>query len=150
MNDVYVIGAGIHPFGRHEGKTGLDLGVDATKLAVEDSGIAWEDVEAAFGGSSASGNADAVLPRMGLTGIQFINVANGCATGGSSVLSAYWAIKAGEFETALAVGFDKHPRGSFNPDPHANQQPTDIVHNALSCRNSIFLPSLSCSSLVSN
>lgn len=117
MNDVYVIGAGIHPFGRHEGKTGLDLGVDATKLAVEDSGIAWEDVEAAFGGSSASGNADAVLPRMGLTGIQFINVANGCATGGSSVLSAYWAIKAGEFETALAVGFDKHPRGSFNPDP---------------------------------
>jgi acetyl-CoA acetyltransferase len=74
-------------------------------------------VQAAFGGSSASGNADAVLPRMGLTGIQFINVANGCATGGSSVLSAYWAIKAGEFDTALAVGFDKHPRGSFNPDP---------------------------------
>lgn len=117
MNDVYVIGAGIHPFGRHEGKTGLDLGVDATKLALEDCGIEWRDVQAAFGGSSASGNADAVLPRMGLTGIQFINVANGCATGGSSVLSAYWAIKAGEFDTALAVGFDKHPRGSFNPDP---------------------------------
>lgn len=117
MNDVYVIGAGIHPFGRHDGKTGLDLGVDATKLAVEDSGIAWKDVQAAFGGSSASGNADALLPRLGLTGIQFINVANGCATGGSSVLSAYWAIKAGEFDTALAVGFDKHPRGSFNPDP---------------------------------
>jgi acetyl-CoA acetyltransferase len=117
MNEVYVIGAGIHPFGRHEGKTGLDLGVDATKLAVQDSELAWEDVEAAFGGSSASGNADAVLPRMGLTGIQFINVANGCATGGSSVLSAYWSIKAGEFDTALAVGFDKHPRGSFNPDP---------------------------------
>lgn len=117
MNDVYVIGAGIHPFGRHEGKTGLDLGVDATKLAVEDCGIEWRDVQAAFGGSSASGNADAILPRMGLTGIQFINVANGCATGGSSVLSAYWAIKAGEFDTALAVGFDKHPRGSFNPDP---------------------------------
>ncbi len=57
------------------------------------------------------------MPRMGLTGIQFINVANGCATGGSAVLSAYWAIKAGEFDTALAVGFDKHPRGSFNPDP---------------------------------
>src|SRR3546814_9081452 len=35
----------------------------------------------------------------------------------SSDLSAYWAIKAGEFDTALAVGFDKHPRGSFNPDP---------------------------------
>jgi acetyl-CoA acetyltransferase len=117
MSDVYVIGAGIHPFGRHDGKTGLDLGVEATRLALEDGGIEWDDVQAAFGGSSASGNADAVLPRMGLTGIQFINVSNGCATGGSSVLSAYWAIKAGAFDTALAVGFDKHPRGSFNPDP---------------------------------
>lgn len=117
MSDVYVIGAGIHPFGRHDGKTGLDLGVEATRLALKDGGIEWEDVQAAFGGSSASGNADAVLPRMGLTGIQFINVSNGCATGGSSVLSAYWAIKAGAFDTALAVGFDKHDRGSFNPDP---------------------------------
>lgn len=117
MSNVYIIGAGIHPFGRHEGKNGLDLGVDATKFALEDSGMRWDDVEAAFGGSSASGNADAILPRMGLTGIQFVNVANGCATGGSSVLSAYWSIKSGEFDTALAVGFDKHPRGSFNPDP---------------------------------
>ncbi len=117
MSEVYVIGAGIHPFGRHDGKSGLDLGVDATKLALNDCGLEWPDVEAAFGGSSASGNADALMPRMGLTGIQFINVANGCATGGSAVLSAYWAIKSGEFDTALAVGFDKHPRGSFNPDP---------------------------------
>jgi acetyl-CoA acetyltransferase len=117
MSEVYVIGAGIHPFGRHDGKSGLDLGVDATKLALNDCGLEWSNVEAAFGGSSASGNADALMPRMGLTGIQFINVANGCATGGSAVLSAYWAIKAGEFDTALAVGFDKHPRGSFNPDP---------------------------------
>jgi acetyl-CoA acetyltransferase len=84
---------------------------------LNDCGLEWSNVEAAFGGSSASGNADALMPRMGLTGIQFINVANGCATGGSAVLSAYWAIKAGEFDTALAVGFDKHPRGSFNPDP---------------------------------
>ncbi len=117
MSEVYIIGTGIHPFGRHDSKSGLDLGVDATKLALDDCGLEWHDVEAAFGGSSASGNADALMPRMGLTGIQFINVANGCATGGSAALSAYWAIKAGEFDTALAVGFDKHPRGSFNPDP---------------------------------
>ena len=39
MNDVYVIGAGIHPFGRHDGKSGLDLGVDAIRLALEDGGL---------------------------------------------------------------------------------------------------------------
>src|SRR3546814_1849029 len=88
------------------------------------------NVEAAFGGSSASGNADALMPRMGLTGIQFINVANGCATGGSAVLSAYWAIQAGEFDTALAVGFDKHPRGSFNPDPEKYGLPRSEEHTS--------------------
>jgi acetyl-CoA acetyltransferase len=61
-----------------------------------------------------------MLPRMGLTGVQFINVSNGCATGGSSLLSGYWAIKSGEFDIGVVVGFDKHPRGAFNPDPKAS------------------------------
>ncbi len=117
MSDVYIVGAGIHPFGRHEGKSGLDQGVFAARQALADAGIDWRDVQFAFGGSDAAGNADAVLPRLGLTGVQFINVANGCATGGSALLSGYWAIKSGEFDLGIAIGFDKHPRGAFNPDP---------------------------------
>ena len=117
MSDVYIVGAGIHAFGRHDSMTGLDQGVVAVREALRDAGIEWDDVEFAFGGSSASGNADALLPRLGLTGVQFINVANGCATGGSAMLSGYWAIKSGEFDVGIAVGFDKHARGAFNPDP---------------------------------
>ena len=117
MTDVHIIGAGIHPFGRHDHMSGLDQGVFAVREALADAGIAWEDVQFAFGGSSAAGNADAMLPRMGLTGVQFINVANGCATGGSAMLSGYWAIKSGEFDLGLVMGFDKHPRGAFNPAP---------------------------------
>jgi acetyl-CoA acetyltransferase len=117
--NVRVIGAGIHPFGRHDGKTGLDLGVFAIREALADAGIGWKDIQFAFGGSAASGDADAVLPRMGLTGVQFINVANGCATGGSALLAGYWAIKSGEFDLGVIVGFDKHPRGAFNADPAA-------------------------------
>ena len=86
-NNVRVIGAGIHPFGRHDGKTGLDMGVFAIREALADAGVDWKDVQFAFGGSAASGDADAVLPRLGLTGVQFINVANGCATGGSALLA---------------------------------------------------------------
>ena len=116
MTGVHIIGAGIHPFGRHE-KTGLEQGVHATRAALADAGVSWPDIQFAFGGSVAAGNADAILPQMGLTGIQFINVANGCATGGSALLSAYWAIKSGEFDIGVAIGFDKHPRGAFNADP---------------------------------
>ena len=117
MTEVHIVGAGIHPFGRHDGKTGLDQGLFAIHEALADAGVAWSDMQFAFGGSSAAGNADAVLPRLGLTGVQFINVANGCATGGSALLSGYWAIKSGEFDLGLVVGFDKHPRGAFNADP---------------------------------
>ena len=119
MSDVHIVGAGIHPFGRHDGKSGLDQGVFAVREALADAGVEWSDIQFAFGGSSAAGNADAVLPRLGLTGVQFINVANGCATGGSAILSGYWAIKSGEFDLGLVVGFDKHPRGAFNADPQA-------------------------------
>ena len=117
MTDVHIIGAGIHPFGRHDDKTGLDQGVFAAREALADAGLDWSDMQFGFGGSSAAGNADAVLPRLGLTGVQFINVANGCATGGSALLSGYWAIKSGEFDLGMVVGFDKHPRGAFNSEP---------------------------------
>jgi acetyl-CoA acetyltransferase len=123
MTDVHIIGAGIHPFGRHDGKTGLDLGVFAIRQAIADAGIDWADLEFGFGGSHSAGDADAVLPRMGLTGMQFINVANGCATGGSALLSGYWAIKSGEFDLGIVVGFDKHARGAFNADPEASGLP---------------------------
>ncbi|MCB4859615.1 thiolase family protein [Sphingobium sp. PNB] len=115
--DVFIIGAGIHPFGRTPGLSGLQQGVFAVRQALERAGLAWRDVQFAFGGSDAAGNADTMVSELGLTGIPFINVANGCATGGSAMFGAYSTIKSGEFDLGLAVGFDKHPRGSFSPLP---------------------------------
>ena len=117
MRDVYIIGAGIHPFGRTEGRSGRDQGVFAVRQAMADSGLEWTDIECAYGGSAAAGNADIMVNELGLTGLPFINVSNGCATGGSALSSARNAIAAGEYDVALAVGFDKHPRGAFNADP---------------------------------
>lgn len=119
MTSVHIVGGGIHPFGRTDGSTGLDQGVFAIRQALDDAGLDWSQMEFGYGGSSAAGAADAVLPRLGLTGMQFINVNNGCATGGSSILSGYAAIKSGEFDIGIVVGFDKHPRGAFNADPEA-------------------------------
>jgi acetyl-CoA acetyltransferase len=117
MSNVAIIGTGIHRFGRTDGVSGLQQGVVAVRAALADAGLAWEDIEIAFGGSSAAGNADTMVAELGLTGIAFINVANGCATGGSALFSATSAIASGQADVALAVGFDKHPRGSFDPKP---------------------------------
>ena len=119
MSDVYIIGAGIHPFGRTPERSGRDQGAFAVREALADANLEWSDVDCAFGGSQASGNADILVNDLGLTGLQFTNVRNGCATGGSALSSARAAIASGDHEIAVAVGFDKHPRGAFNADPAA-------------------------------
>lgn len=116
MSNVAIVGIGIHPFGRHDA-SGMDQGVFAARQALADAGIDWSDVQYAFGGSYAAGNADTMVSRLGLTGVPFINVANGCATGGSALISAYNAINAGAADVVMAIGFDKHPRGAFDSLP---------------------------------
>jgi len=116
MSRVFIIGAGIHPFGRHQA-SGLQQGVYAAQRALQDAGLQWQDMQFAFGGSWHGGKPDAVLPLLGLTGIQFVNVANGCATGGSALLCGCSAIRSGEHDLGLVLGFDKHPRGAFNEMP---------------------------------
>ena len=118
--DVAIIGIGIHPFGRTEGVTGLEQGVVAARKALSDASVDWPDIEFAYGGTSAAEKPDTMVSKMGLTGLQFINVSNGCATGGSALQSAYMAIKSGMFDIGMAVGFDKHPRGAFTIDPEAS------------------------------
>ncbi len=115
--DVCIVGVGIHRFGRTDGLSGLDQGVFAVRAALADAGIEWPEVQFAYGGSDSAGNPDTMVERLGLTGVQFINVRNGCAAGGSALFSAQMAIKSGEFDIGMAVGFDKHPRGAFNALP---------------------------------
>ncbi len=115
--DVAIIGIGIHPFGRFDGMSGLDLGEVAARRALSDAGLAWSDMEFAFGGSIDGGYADSLVSRLGLTGIPFTNVSNGCATGGSALAMAVNRIQANESDLGLVVGFDKHPRGAFAADP---------------------------------
>ena len=111
--EIAIVGAGIYPFGRHEGVTGMAMGVHAARGALADAGVAWDDVQFAYGGSEDAGNADTMVADLGPTGVPFINVKNGCATGGSSLVSAFQALQSGAYEIGLVVGFDKHPRGAF-------------------------------------
>lgn len=120
MTEVAIVGIGMHEFGRHDGVSGLDQGVVAVRRALADAGARWEDVQFAFGGSQSAGAADTMVSKLGLTGLQFINVANGCATGGSALFSAYNSIRSEMFDVGMAIGFDKHERGAFRVDTRSS------------------------------
>ncbi|HEX6389389.1 MAG TPA: thiolase family protein [Solirubrobacteraceae bacterium] len=117
MSGIAIAGVGLHAFGRHEGVSGMAMGVHAVRAALADAGLSWDQIEFAYGGSEDAGNADTMVADLGLTGLPFINVKNGCATGGSALVSAWRAIESGAFEIGIALGFDKHPRGAFVNDP---------------------------------
>ncbi len=118
MTGVSIVGVGMHPFGRHAPDfTGMAMGVAAVRLALKDAGVGWADIGYAVGGSNVSGKPDTMVSLLGLTGIPFVNVRNGCATGGVALATAANAIRAGETDLALVVGFDKHGRGAFAARP---------------------------------
>ena len=116
-SSLAIVGIGIHPFGRNEDVSGLAMGVAAARAALADAGISWADIQFAVGGTDSAGRPDTLVSRLGLTGLPFTNVKNGCATGGASLVTARASVAAGQHEIALAVGFDKHPRGAFDPRP---------------------------------
>ncbi|MFF5991228.1 thiolase family protein [Prauserella flavalba] len=117
MTDVAIVGIGMHRFGRTDGVSGRAQAVHAAREALRDAGLRFSDLRFGFGGSHSAGDADTLVSELGLTGLPFINVANGCATGGSALIAADAAIRSGQHDLGIVIGFDKHPRGAFNTDP---------------------------------
>ncbi|WP_331717289.1 thiolase family protein [Yinghuangia sp. ASG 101] len=117
MMEAVIIGVGLHPFGRFPGKSAMDMGTEATRLALADAGVTWPQVQAGYVGSLEVANPDAIIGRLGLTGIPLRGVFNGCATSGTALSMAARAIETGEHDITVAIGLDKHPRGAFAADP---------------------------------
>ena len=115
--DVAIIGVGLHPFGRFPGKSAIEMGAAAARLAMKDAGVEWRDVQFAFGGSYEVDNPDSIVNQLGMTGIPFFNMYNGCATAASVLTQATNTIRLGEYDIGMAIGMDKHVPGAFNADP---------------------------------
>jgi acetyl-CoA acetyltransferase len=115
--DVAIVGVGLHPFGRFGETTGIEMGAVAIRNALADAGVKWDDIQFAFAGSYEIDNPDAVVALLGLTGIPFTDVYNGCATAASALTLAAQTIRLGDHDLGIAVGMDKHPPGAFGADP---------------------------------
>ena len=106
-----IVGIGQTEFSKNSGRPELQLACEAILAALDDAGLGWEDVQLAFAGSLEVLQPDTMIQHMGLTGIPFTTLYNGCATGGNLLLSAANAITAGAGDIAIAIGMDKHRAG---------------------------------------
>ena len=105
-----IAGVGMIPFAKPGASAPYDeMGEAAIRLALDDAGIAFEDVQQAYAsyvyGDSTSGQR--VIYRVGMTGIPIINVNNNCSSGSTALFLARQAVESGVAECVLAVGFEQ-------------------------------------------
>jgi acetyl-CoA acetyltransferase len=108
---VEIAGVGIHPFGRFDGLTNTDMGVQAVRVALTEAGNPRFD--AAFCGTAYGGVASGhkVLGALARTGMPIVDVEAGCASGGAALQLAAGAIRAGQYDCVLVFGVEKMPKG---------------------------------------
>lgn len=115
MDNVYVVGVGMTPFGRYLDKKIGDLAGEAITEAIQDAGNIKEHIEALWFANSAWGYFDnqhcirgqVALRKLGFAGLPIVNVENACASGSTAFHSAWMAVKAGLYDCVLAVGAEK-------------------------------------------
>ncbi|MCC6959153.1 MAG: thiolase family protein [Dehalococcoidia bacterium] len=105
--DVYVIGVGIHRFGKHD-VSRRDMHYVAGITALEDAGLSFKDVGALYTGFIGGAMLDGVTyaKDLGLTGLPVVHIENASATGSSAFREAVMSVAGGSTEVAMAIGFD--------------------------------------------
>ena len=140
-NEVAIIGAGCSRFGEHYDRSAEDLVVDAGLEAIRDAGIEQSRIEAGWVGTLSSGlSGNGLSDPLKLVDIPITRVENYCASGMEAVRGAAFAIAAGMYEVAIALGFEKMrdavPGGL--PAPHPVFDNGESPHIFALCANRYF------------
>ena len=116
MKDVVIVGAGIHPFGRFD-KTAEEIGAFAAKMALQDAGIAWSDVQSSYLSRMylPATSGARILRKLGGTDMPIVDIEAACASGGAALRQAVLAIRSGECDVVMVLGAEKMPRGFMDP-----------------------------------
>ena len=120
-DQVAVIGAGMHPWGKW-GKPFVSYAVAAARSALADAGIAWADVDFIAGGETVRNGyggyvAGATIARaLGWNGARVATCYAACASGSSAIEAARTRILAGLSEVAVVIGADTTPKGFLAPN----------------------------------
>jgi acetyl-CoA acetyltransferase len=107
--DVFIVGAAMTAFGRHDGTPLQDLAQKAVLMAVQDSGRRLQEVQALYCANVFGGMVlgQVLMRDLGITGPPIYNVENACASGATAVHLACQALRAGAYETVLVFGVEQ-------------------------------------------
>jgi len=120
VDNIFVVGVGMTPFGRHLDKNLKKLTAWAIEDALQDGRIERREIGAAFFANTMQGHmqgqhcirGQVVLLPSGIQGIPIVNVENACASGSTAFHLAVNYLRAGAADVTLAIGAEK----MFSPD----------------------------------
>jgi acetyl-CoA acetyltransferase len=109
MKDVAVLGVGMHRFGMWQDKSNADMGREAGLAALDDAGLSFRDVQAAYVGYIFAPvmSAARTMKEFGLSGLPVQHVENASATGSAAFREACFAVASGRHDVVMVLGFDK-------------------------------------------
>ncbi|GEB61682.1 putative lipid-transfer protein Ltp1 (thiolase?) [Streptomyces gardneri] len=120
MNDIAVLGAGMHPWGKW-GRSFVGYGTAAARAALADAGLEWTDVGSIVGANTMRCGypgyvAGATFAQaLGWQGARVTSVYAACASGAQAIATARAQILAGLADVVLVVGADATPKGFLAP-----------------------------------
>ena len=134
VREAEIIGVGMHKFGRFPEKNFMQIAGEAILRALEDAGIEWGKIQAAYCGTAYAGSAAGpkVTTKIGATGIPVVDFENACASGAAAVRAAVRDVRAGYHDLVLAVGFEKMPEGMMaSPSYYEWQRTMGLAANPI-------------------
>ncbi|MFB7336681.1 lipid-transfer protein [Streptomyces adustus] len=143
-DDVAVLGAGMHPWGKW-GRGFVEYGAVAARAALADAGLDWRDIGSIVGADTVRGGypgyvAGATFAKaLGWQGARVTSVYAACASGAQAVSTARAQILAGLADVVLVVGADAAPKGFFRPaDGDRPDDPDWLRFRVLGATNPVY------------
>ena len=109
MQDIYITGGAMTRFARHPGVKAPELAQQAILRALDDAGVAKDEVQAIYCANVLGGMilGQLAVRDLGFDGIPVYNVENACASGATAVHLARHALLAQQYDTVLVFGIEQ-------------------------------------------
>lgn len=115
MSEAYLCSAAMTRFGRYPERSTAELGREAIRSLLAESGIPPDAIDAVYVGRAFAGALEpqitvagqVALRGTGIEDLPVFNLDNACASAPSALHCASLAVRTGQYELALVVGMDK-------------------------------------------